>query len=232
MQAQSGKEFKLNRAIVLLIAGLVVLATLACNAATEFLALTSPTETPTRTPRPTFTPRPVFTPTPEDTPTPETTEAPAASPTPTKRPVVTARPATAKPVVPTAPPAPQFAWKQSSSADQGRCDAGPSVYEIAGRVHDGKAYVGGIHVVLIDKNGKVIAQTDSLYPINLNPESFVSCFAKQNINSYKLDASPGWFNGPLTLRLTRSATDLTPISTDVKINFDSSGGRYYIDWTQ
>jgi len=217
---------KRNRELFLLGIALVIFALLACDAG-NLIAFVSPTSTPTRTPRPTFTPRPTVTPTPEDTPTPAPTATLVPSPT-TRRPAATVRPATK---APTAPPAPQFEWKQASHGNQGRCPAGPGTFEIKGRISSpGEGYVGGITVVLLGKSGKVIGKTTSRYPIELNPEWGVSCFEEKNMFNYQLDASAGWFDGPLTLRLVRSATDLTPISTDVKITFDASGGRYYIDW--
>ncbi|MBI5651607.1 MAG: hypothetical protein HZC40_14365 [Chloroflexi bacterium] len=224
----------MKRANGFLILTLTTLALLACDAGT-LIAMANPTTTPTRTPRPTFTPRAIATTTPEEPPTPEPTETSSASPTQTRRVVATtaSRPATAKPAAPTAPPAPQFLWKQSSSGNQGRCDAGPGVFEIKGRINaPGKGYIGGVNAVALDKDGKIVAQFVSLgTDPPLNPEWSVSCFEEKNIFNYKLDVSAGRGNGPITLRLTRSANDLTPVSADLKIDI-SQGGRWYIDWTQ
>jgi hypothetical protein len=209
------------------------LALLACDVSSYVALLDNSTPTPTRTPRPTFTPRPAFTPTPEDTPTPVPTDTPNATATPTKRPVVvaTARPPTAKPPAP--PPAPSFAWKQNpNTGNQGRCDAGPSVFEVKGRIHDGTDYAGGIHVVALDKNGNMVAQKDSLVREQMNLEWGVNCREEKNLFNYQLDISAGRGNGPITLRLTRSATDLTPISSDIKFDLDASGGRWYFDWSK
>jgi hypothetical protein len=115
---------------------------------------------------------------------------------------------------------------------QGRCDAGPSVFEVKGRIHDGRDYVGGVHVVGLDRNGNIIAQMDSLYKEQMNVEWGVNCREEKNLFSYQLDVSAGRANGPLTVRLTRSASDLTPISTDIKFDVDPNGGRWYFDWTQ
>lgn len=209
---------------------MVALALLACEAGNLVAMINPPTVTPTRTLRPTFTPRPAATDTPEDTATPEATDTPAASPTATKRVVVATR-APTKPAATAPPPPPQFAWKVLSNDDKhGKCDAGPSTYEIKGRVWGPTDYAGGIHVVLLDNAGKVASQMDSRFPIELNPEWNVSCFESKNLFNYQLDASAARNNGPLTVRLTKSAGDLTPISPSATVNFDASGGRYYIDF--
>ena len=208
---------------------IVVVTLLACDTGTFTAFLDAGTATPTRTPRPTFTPR--ATATLEDTPTPEVTPTIAASPTLTPRP--TLRPATKAPVVPTAVPKPQFEWKQSSSGNQGLCAQNDGTYEIKGRINaPGQGYVGGIHVILMDKTGKIISQMDSLVQDQMNLEWGVSCFEEKNLFNYQLDASAGRGNQPMTLRLTRSVSDLTPISPDVKIDFGATGGRIYIDWTK
>jgi hypothetical protein len=211
----------------------IALALLACDAGDLVAMVNQPTETPTRTLRPTFTPRPAVTPTSEETPTPQATNTSSASPTATKRVVATTRPATPKPAATAPPPPPQFAWKVlASDGSHGKCDAGPSTYEIKGRVWGPSTYVGGIHVVLLDNSGKVVAQMDSRSPEELNPEWNVSCFESKNLFNYQLDASAARNSGPLTLRLTKSAGDLTPISPNVTVIFDASGGRYYIDFIQ
>jgi len=221
----------LNRVRGMLVILLAALTLLACDTSTFVSLLNRSTPTPTMTRRPTFTPRPAATPTPEDTPTPEPTATTAASPTPTRRPVVVAtpRPPTAKP--PVAPPAPVFAWKQSPSGNQGRCDAGPSVYEVKGRVHDGAGYTAGIHVMALDKDNKIIAQSDSWGPGQMNPEWGVSCFESKNNYNYQLDLSAGRNATGVRLRLTRGLNDQTPISPDVPIDLSTSG-RWYIDWTK
>jgi len=209
----------------------IALALLACDAGNLVAMVNPPTETPTRTLRPTFTPRPAVTPTSEDTPTPQATDTPSASPTATKRAVATTRPATPKPAATAPPPPPQFAWKViASDGSHGKCTTGVPVFEIEGRIWSG-TYIGGIHVVALDKDGKIVAQMDSLYPDQQNLEHNVSCFG-DTLPSYKLDVTAGRFNGPLILRLTKSAIDLTPISPDAQITFDASGGRYYIDFIQ
>jgi hypothetical protein len=207
---------------------IIVMTLLACDTETFTALLSSATATPTRTPRPTFTPRAIATP--EDTPTLEPSPTTAASPTLTPRP--TLRPATKAPTAPPAPPKPQFEWKQSSSGNQGLCPQA-DIYEIKGRVNaPGQGYVCGVHVVLLNKYGRVAAQADSICGDQLNPEHSVSCFETNNIANYHLDATADRTNGPFILRLTRSVNDLTPISTDVKIEFPVTGGRFYIDWTK
>ncbi len=221
---------ELKRSIGLVGLVTVALVLLACEAGNLVALVNAPTATPTRTLRPTFTPRPVATDTPEDTPTPEATDTPAPSPTATKR-VATAKPATPKPATAAPPPPPQFAWKVlANDGSHGKCEAGPGTYEIKGRVWGPSDYDGGIHVVLLDNAGKVVAQMDSRYPIELNPEWNVSCFESKNLFNYQLDASAARNNGPLTLHLTKSAGDLTPISPNATVTFDASGGRYYIDF--
>ncbi|HEX7592965.1 MAG TPA: hypothetical protein VF429_02235 [Anaerolineae bacterium] len=210
----------------------LALMALACDAS-SLVALVNPaTETPTRTPRPTFTPRPVVTETPEDTPTPEVTDTPSASPTATKRAVVaTVRPAATKPPAP--PPPPQFAWRVlSNDGSHGFCATGAPTFQVKGRVFSGTDYLGGVHVVLLDKDSKIVTQGDSWGREQMNLEFGVSCFDRSSLFNYQLDGSAGWFNGPLILRLTKSASDQTPISPNVPITWDASGGRYYIDFVQ
>ena len=221
----------LNNKRLIGIAGLAMAALilLACDAGTLVAQFNPPTPTPSRTPRPTFTPRPAETDTPEPSPTPETTDTPEPSPTPTKRAVTVVRTATKPAATPI--PAPKFAWTaKSNDSTHGKCATGVPVFEVEGRVWSG-SYIGGIHIVAIDKDGKIVAQMDTLYPDQQNREFGVSCF-EDTLPSYKLDLSAGWVNGPLTLRLTKSAGDLTPISPDVQLTFDGSGGRYYIDFVK
>ncbi len=209
---------------------IVVLTLLACDTET-FTALLSPgTATPTRTPRATFTPR--ATATQEASPTPEATATAAASPTPTQRVVATVRPVTKAPTAPPAPPKPQFAWRQNPDniGSQGLCPAGPSTYEIKGRIRQNNDYAGGVHVVAIDSTGKIVAQMDSIAKEYMNLEWGVNCREERNLFSYQLDVSAGRNNQPIVVRITRSASDLTPISPDIPIRFESDGGRYYLDW--
>jgi hypothetical protein len=221
-----------NRVLTLLVL-LIALTLLACNLDTvsTLVARATATPTSTRTPRPTFTP--YYTATPEPSPTREATATPALSPTPTARAVATARPATKAPTAPPAPPTPQFVWRRSENLDkQGMCPAGPGTFEVKGRIYSNalKAYVGGIHIIALDSTGKVIARMDSLYPQQMNPEWGVNCREAKNLFSYQLDVSAGRGNQPIIVRIVRSATDLTPISPDVAIQFGPEGGRYYLDW--
>ena len=210
---------------------MVALALLACEAGSLVAMINPPTATPTRTLRPTFTPRPAATETPEDTATPEATETLAESPTLTRRP--TARPATPKPAGTATPAPPQFAWHQDPNVDiQGWCDAGPSVYEVKGRIMSGGKYAPAIHVVVLDRNGSMVAQMDSLFEEQMNLEEHVNCREVRNRFNYQLDVSAARFSGPLTLRLTKSAADLTPISTDIKFDVNENGGRWYYNFSK
>lgn len=225
----------MNRVRIMLVMMFAALTLLACDTGTFVSMLNRATPTPTRTPRPTFTPRAVATPTPEDTPTPEPTATSAASPTATRRattaPVV--KPPTAKPVVVAPPPAPTFAWKQRADQSmQGRCDAGPGVYEVKGRIHDGTDYVAGINVMVLDKDNKIVAQKTSVSRQEMNLEWGVNCREEKNLFNYQLDISAGRATGPLVLRLTRAPNDQTPISPDIRIDIDANGGRWYYDWSK
>ena len=116
---------------------------------------------------------------------------------------------------------------------QGLCPQNDGTYEVKGRINaTGVGYIGGVHVILMDKSGKIISQMDSLFKEQMNLEWGVSCLEEKNLFNYQLDASAGRNNQPMTVRLTRSASDLTPISTDAKIEFPATGGRWYIDWTK
>ena len=225
---------KINRLFIPLVAALAVLTVLACDAG-NLVALGNATVTPTRTPRPTFTPRPSFSPTPEDSPTPEVTDTPEPSPTTAQRATATtaAKPAaTRTPTKPAAPTVPAFLFRAlTSDGSHGKCSTGAPVYEIKGRIA-GSDYLAGIHVVLLDKDNKIVSQVDSWGREKMNLEWGVSCFEEKNLFNYQLDATTGWFNGPLILRLTKSANDLSPLSPNVPITFDATGGRYYIDFVQ
>ncbi len=221
-----------NRKRILISVALVALTVLACDAGTFTALLPGGAATATPTIRPTFTRRPSPTPAIEDTPTPEPspTAAPTASPAPTQRIVPTARPATKAPAAPTPVPAPVFSWKQNPNTPQGQCPSGAGTYEVKGRVQLNGKYTGGITIIALDKTGKVIAKATSKDPIEMNPEWGVSCFEEKNMFSYQMDLSAGRNEGPFALRVVRGANDLTPLSADVRIAFDSSGGRFYIDW--
>ena len=86
--------------------------------------------------------------------------------------------------------------------------------------------------MLLDHSGKIVTQINSWGRDQMNLEFGVSCFEEKSLFNYQLDGTAGWSNGPLTLRLTNSAGDLTPISPDVPITWDASGGRYYIDFVK
>jgi hypothetical protein len=223
----------LNNKRLIGLVGLAVAAMvlLACDAGTFVAMVNPPTPTPSRTPRPTFTPRPAETETPQPSLTPAATDTPEASPTPTKR-AATARPPTPRPAA-TVPPAPVLAWTvKSNDGTHGKCPTGAPVYEIKGRVFAGSDYLGGVHVVLLDHSGKIVTQINSWGRDQMNLEFGVSCFEEKSLFNYQLDGTAGWSSGPLTLRLTNSAGDLTPISPDVPITWDASGGRYYIDFVK
>ena len=220
-----------HRVLRISILALVALTVLACNMDTFTAFLPQATATPTRTPRPTFTPRATATPT--EAPTPEPTATVRASPTATARAVATARPATKAPTAPPPPSPSPFIWRRSDNmAIQGMCPAGPGTFEIKGRIYSNaqKAYVGGVHIIALDSSGKIVARMDSLYPQQMNPEWGVNCREAKNMFSYQLDVAAGRGNQPIIVRIVRSASDLTPISPDVAVQFGPEGGRYYLDW--
>jgi len=113
---------------------------------------------------------------------------------------------------------------------QGLCPAGPSVYEIKGRIMLNGKYTGGIHVIALDSTGKITNQMDSLYEEQMNLEWGVNCREDKNRFNYQLDVSAGRMNQPFNVRITRGANDLTPLSADVQIRFEADGGRFYLDW--
>ncbi len=223
---------KRNRILILSAIAVVILALLACDTG-NLIALNRPTVTRTRTLRPTFTPRPAASPTPEDTPTPKATATEAASPTPTKRATATTAPRPAATKSPTAPPAPQFLFKvRNNDGSHGKCETGAPVFQVKGRIADARDYVAGIHIVLLGADGKIVAQMDSWGREQMNPEWGVSCFEEKNMYNYQLDATAGRGNEPMKLFLTRSATDLTPISPPQTLTFGEKGGRWYVDFYQ
>lgn len=203
---------------------------LACDGGPLTAMISPPTATSTRTPRPTFTPRPTDTPTEVDTPTPDVTDTPEATPTETRRPVARA---TAKPTPPPAPTTPKFIYHQDANTSiQGRCDTGPSVFEVKGRVINNGNYQGGVHVVILGHDGKIVNQQDTIEPIQMNLEEHVSCFEVRGRYNFQLDISAGRMNSPMTLRLTRGAGDLTPISNDITFDVDPNvGGRWYYNFS-
>ena len=87
----------------LIIAGLVLVSSLACALTNLIARAPTPVPTPTRTPKPTFTPTPVGTPTPEIPPTPTPPPPTPTPPAPTPTPI----PPTPTPVPPTPTPTPK-----------------------------------------------------------------------------------------------------------------------------
>jgi hypothetical protein len=215
-------ELKSNRGVVLVGIAVVALTLLACD---------NPTPTRTATPRPTFTPRPSITPTPANTDTPAPSPTPEKSATATRPPVATARPATKAPAAPTAPPAPQYLFKvKNNDGSHGKCDQN-GVFQVKGRIADTKDYLAGINAVLQGADGRIVAQVVSWGRQSMNLEFFVSCFEEKNLFNYQLDATAARGNEPMQLFLTRSSTDLAPISPPQSISF-GSGGRWYVDFYQ
>jgi hypothetical protein len=140
--------------------------------------------------------------------------------------------ATAKPTLTSPPPPPTFLYHQDpNTSNQGRCDAGPSVFEVKGRVINSGNYLGGIHVVILDNSGKIVNQQNTIEPIQMNLEEHVSCFEVRGRYNFQLDISASRNNGPMILRLTKAAGDLTPISNDISIPVDANaGGRWYFNF--
>jgi hypothetical protein len=101
---------------------------------------------------------------------------------------------------------------------------------VKGRIIEGGQYVGGVHIVALNRDGDVVTQMDSLYLEQMNVEWGVNCREEKNRFNYQLDISAGRASGPITLRITRSTRDLTPISTDIRFDLAANGGRWYYDW--
>jgi hypothetical protein len=74
---------------------------------------------------------------------------------------------------------------------------------------------------------------DSIFPIQMNLEEHVNCRETRNRFNYQLDLSAARNNGPMTVHLTKSAGDLTPISDSIQFSVDPNvGGRWYYDFSQ
>ncbi len=236
--------------IVLSMLALTVLLASGCSSINS-LAFNNATDTPTRTPRPTFTPRASATAVATEVPTQAATDTPttaAATDTPgvpaeatdTPRPVVVRTKAPPPPAQPTQPPAPQFAVHP----DFGQPTLCPQddIYEIVIYIKkDGAAprpFAGGLYYavfaggqVLKDGAGKALINTS-------DPAGSLSYGANCNVSYDRLH--PNQSNGKLDVgdavrrgtkqmvfRFIRSATDMTPISADVPIDF-SQAGRWWL----
>lgn len=220
-----------NRQIVFLLAAVVLLALLACDAGTV-ISMLSPTATPTRTPRPTFTPRVIASPTPEESPTPEPSLTRAASPTPTQRVVATSKPAPTKPPAPTVPPAPQFPVALS---DGYFCEQPQSpIWKITGRINrnaEPRIFLGGYVLGLFSADGRFLkASAPSASDGNQTVTIGGNCRAEKWYQS-NLEIDVTEFRGqlPLIVRMIKSAQDHTPISKDFRLDFPTPG-HYFVEY--
>jgi hypothetical protein len=208
-----------------------------------FIAQNEPTATATRRIRPTFTPKPRPTDTPEVTPTdeptetqvPETTTEPPTQVPVTKAPTkVPAAPRPTKPPAPTEPPKPAFAVTVTS---QYLCEQ-DGIFEVALNAKKGKAFIEGLYFAAFDSGGRLLQDgagknlVSATYPASQSTGSncrLSGSFDTPNIDNGKLDVGDAVRAGtnPIIIRFVKSATDMTPISPDITINF-GKGGRYWI----
>ena len=230
----------------------VTLATLvgvvACDSL-PFVALNDSTATPfpTRRIRPTFTPKPSLTPTDESTPTdeatdvPPATDVPADTDTPEPTDVPTKKPAAPPPAPkatdkPAPPPAPTF---PVSVTGKHFCDQG-DINEIVFNAKKGTKFVEpqSLWFGAFDTSGQLlqngagaplVGAVDAISRGVGNDCNTEFSFQYQNITNGKLDVGDAVHRGVTTLviRFIRSATDLTPLSPDIQIDF-SKPGRYWM----
>lgn len=214
----------------------VILTVLACDGP-NLIAFVNPTVTPTKTPRPTFTPRATFTTTPADTATPAATDTPAvvattAAATATRRPasVATARPATKAPAP--QPPAPTFTVNLLKAYF---CEQpNDPIWEVIGRINRSSPpaiFLGGYAIAVYGPDGKFLgtsaeAARDGDQVIDFNFNCQVANWYAYNV---KIDVSQWRLQLPLTFRIVKSKTDLTPVSQDFKGDFGVPG-RYFLEY--
>ncbi len=220
-----------QRTIFLLGMVLLALALLACDAG-NLVAFANPTATRTRTPRPTFTPRPSITPTPADTETPAATDTPAKSPTATKAPVATSRPVTRAPTAPPASPVPSFpvVLRNNYFCEQSQT----SFWEIIGRINRSSPpaiFLGGYMLAVYAPDGRLLGTSRAAAPDGDQVSDFdfncmVSGWYQYNV---KIDVTEFRMQLPLTIRVIRSKTDLTPLSPAFKADFPQPG-RYFLEY--
>lgn len=232
--------------IVLFVAGLALALFSGCGAI-PFIGQSEPTATATRRVRPTFTPRAQPSPTEEQEPTQEVepTDEPEPTeevvPTDTPKPVTavpTRRPAAAKPTnppAPTAPPAPQFSVNATSKY---LCEQ-QGVYKLIINAKRGKTFAGGLTFAVFDQGGRLLQDgagknmigttvADINISIGSNCRSEAS-FESPNSSNGELDVGDAIRagNNPVIVRFVKSASDLTPISPDISVDF-GNGGQFWM----
>lgn len=180
----------------------------------------APTPSRTRTPRPTFTVR-VDSPTPEDTATPLATDTPARTVTNTRAPVVVVRTAT-KPPAP--PPPPSFPVKLVLSYGCGQ----DGIYEIIGSIRKpGSVFLGGYVLALMTPDGRILKKGVSVPDDQQIQGLDISCQRSGILpHNVKIDATEFRTSGQLIVRVIKSESDATPLSTNVTVDFASPGRTF------
>jgi|GEM_PF-3478089 len=215
-------EKRFSPAIAALITIILGTTLLACDLGSVVqVSFGNPTPTSTRTPRATFTPRVEFTATPDVTDTPAATDTPAKTATNTRAPVVVVRTAT-KPPAP--PPPPSFPVKLVLSYGCGQ----DGIYEIIGSIRKpGSVFLGGYVLALMTPDGRILKKAVSLPDDQQIQGLDISCQRSGILpHNVKLDATEFRTAGQLIVRVIKSDSDATPLSTNVTIDFSSPGRTF------
>jgi hypothetical protein len=233
----------LNKYVILLSVLALILVSAGGCGSLPFAALNNPTETPTRTPRPTFTPKSSATATSGATDTAAPTETPASTDTPQAPDTPTQKAVTPKPPRATQPPAPPQPTKLTFPVYQ---DFGPpyfcpqdSVNEVIIYIRKAQGsprpFAGGLYVGAFVPGGDVLKDGAGKPLVRVtDPKESVS-YGTNCTKAYDR-LHPDWTNGKIdvndavrmgttkmAIRFVRSATDFTPLSQDVIVDFSASG---------
>jgi hypothetical protein len=233
----------LNKYVFLVSVLALVLVSAGGCGSLPFAALNNTTETPTRTPRPTFTPKPSATSTPGATDTMAPTETPASTDTPQASDTPTKKAVTPQPPRATQPPAPPQPTKLTFPIYQ---DFGPPYFCPQDGVHEVVIYVkkagdsprsfaGGLYVGAFVPGGDVLKDGAGKPLVRVTePQGSIS-YGTNCQNAYdrlhpdlsngKIDVVDAVRTGTtqMAIRFVRSATDFTPLSADVPVDFKASG---------
>lgn len=233
----------MSKFFIVIVSGLALILVSAACGSIPFVAQNEPTATATRRVRPTFTPKPSPTQTVEVTPTDiptetvQATETTAATSTP--KPVTSAprNPPAPRPqaTTPPQPPKPQFSINATSTY---LCEQ-QGIYEVILNAKRGRAFAGGLVFGAFDAGGRLlqdgagknlIGTTQSDISISIGSNCRVEAdFTSPNSSNGKLDVGDAVRAGtnPIIIKFIKSATDFTPLSPDIPVNF-GKGGQYWM----
>jgi hypothetical protein len=112
------------------------------------------------------------------------------------------------------------------------------IFEIAINAKRGRAFLEGLSFAAFDAGGRLLQDGAGRNLVGITEPASVSIgsncqveagFDSPNISNGKLDVGDAVRQGtnPVIIRFVQSASDLTPLSADIPIDF-GPGGRYWI----